>query len=669
VPAMPAPVAMPMRSLENAPLYENDLERYAELRSALSDELQGDRAGAVRRFQSILDRHPDFTDARGHFAWIRHVQGNTPEALALLLEVLHQTPEDHWAAQLRFDIAREALDVGAARESIPYMDDSQKAEAETELNHLENRIHRTEFTPGHRKDFESAMERMEKGDLDEPLSVLKILYEDYPSIPEVAYFYAHQILFQRGREVHESDRAAIVVFRRLWETKNFEDSSAWVSLLSYKLQDYQTCAKATLAALESDDGDPELRERLAIALENLEDYGEAIARYRDALNRRPHRAGIALNLYALLDKTGQQEAAEALKRKLTRKNADYPVLDAFRSHGCSRRPEYRRRERVGNEGWAGFVENPWKAVKDLLVSPKREAERAHRKLQFETGFRSVPCNLCGGASFTGVAVCPDNGWPVMRCHECGLLQTTPQPPQETLSRKYQEDYYSIETIRGMHEKAPVGGVPLLMLQRITSWLEECGLNEFSAGLESPTMLDVGCGTGILMRDFGILGWECEGTEVSRPISAFLEQELGYRIHEGLIRNLILPEDYYDLVCLNQVLEHVLDPLADLRRIRELLEPGGWLFVATPGADSIPAKLASVDWFYDPDHVFFFSRKTLFAMLEKAGFEILADKSYVGVGHETWDEAWLDEGIGPTVTGKVEEANQGDVLMVLARRPG
>ena len=665
---MPARVFKPVVDSEEAPLQQNEVERYAELRSALSDELQGNRARAIRRLRSIRDRHPDFADALGHFAWIRYTQGNSPEALALLLELLHQAPEDPRAARLRFDIACETLDLQAARESVAYLEESQETETEKELSQLEERILRTELTPEHREDFTSARQRMEKGDRDDALGAWANLYQNYPSISEVAYCYAKQVLLQRGRDVHEADREALVVFRRLWETKDFEDSSAWVSLISYKLQDYQTCANATRAALEARGSDWKLSERLAVALENLEEYDEAIASYRDVLDRRPHRSGIALNLYALLEKTGQGEAAGVLMKKLLHRDGDYPLLDAFRSPERIREPEYPRRKRAEEEGWVGSLRNPRRALKHLVVSPKREAERVRKHLRLEKGFQSVPCNLCGGVAFTGVAVCPNNGWPVMRCLGCGLLQTNPQPQQETLSGKYQEQYYSIETIRAIHRSAPVGGKPLLMLQRITSWLEECGLKEFSKELDPPKMLDVGCGTGILMRDFRILGWKCEGTEVSRPILDFLRKELGYRIHEGVLANLVLPKGDYHLVCLNQVLEHVLDPLSDLRRIHGLLAPGGWLFVATPGADSIPARLAGVDWFYDPDHVFFFSRKTLFALLEKAGFQVLADTSYVGVGHETWDEAWLDEGLGPTVKEKVEEANQGDVMMVLARKP-
>ena len=88
----------------------------------------------------------------------------------------------------------------------------------------------------------------------------------------------------------------------------------------------------------------------------------------------------------------------------------------------------------------------------------------------------------------------------------------------------------------------------------------------------------------------------------------------------------------------------------------------------PGVDSFPEKIAGASWYYDPDHTFFYSRGTLSETLAKAGFEILADGSYVGAGHETCDAAWVAEGFGPTFTDRVAQANRGDVLLMLARKP-
>jgi 2-polyprenyl-3-methyl-5-hydroxy-6-metoxy-1,4-benzoquinol methylase len=75
---------------------------------------------------------------------------------------------------------------------------------------------------------------------------------------------------------------------------------------------------------------------------------------------------------------------------------------------------------------------------------------------------------------------------------------------------------------------------------------------------------------------------------------------------------------FDVVTAIEVLEHVLDPVAELRRMRSLLRPGGLLFLTTgnaaPQADNLPA------WRYvTPEiHVSFFEPRTLERAMELAG---------------------------------------------------
>ena len=58
-----------------------------------------------------------------------------------------------------------------------------------------------------------------------------------------------------------------------------------------------------------------------------------------------------------------------------------------------------------------------------------------------------------------------------------------------------------------------------------------------------------------------------------PAVTFL-RELGYRVHKGMLETLNLGESRFDLVSLNHVIEHLLDPLAEIRRVRELLSRAG-----------------------------------------------------------------------------------------------
>jgi SAM-dependent methyltransferase len=73
-----------------------------------------------------------------------------------------------------------------------------------------------------------------------------------------------------------------------------------------------------------------------------------------------------------------------------------------------------------------------------------------------------------------------------------------------------------------------------------------------------------------------------------------------------------------------VLEHLADPLAALERLRRLLRPGGRLFLSTPDAGSLTARLMGRRWHYlDPvQHITVFSRDNLRRALERAGFSVV-----------------------------------------------
>ena len=128
-------------------------------------------------------------------------------------------------------------------------------------------------------------------------------------------------------------------------------------------------------------------------------------------------------------------------------------------------------------------------------------------------------------------------------------------------------------------------------------------------------LDYGCGNGGLVRHLrqsatcdasGFeTGWIAERAR-SHRIPVLSEDEA--RSHRGR----------YDVVTAIEVIEHVADPLSMLRAVRDLLKPGGLLFLTTGNA----AEHESLDrWSYVvPDiHVSFFEPRTLERALEKTGF--------------------------------------------------
>jgi SAM-dependent methyltransferase len=141
------------------------------------------------------------------------------------------------------------------------------------------------------------------------------------------------------------------------------------------------------------------------------------------------------------------------------------------------------------------------------------------------------------------------------------------------------------------------------------------------------LLDVGCSTGYFLNaarlDFATLG-----IEPSEWAAAFARNQLHLEVLTGTLENLDLPREGFDVVVLNDVIEHLTDPRAALLRVKDLLRPGGLLYLVTPDIDSLSARLLRSRWWgLRPAHIYYFSPRTLRDLLHETGFEVELVKSY------------------------------------------
>jgi 2-polyprenyl-3-methyl-5-hydroxy-6-metoxy-1,4-benzoquinol methylase len=109
-------------------------------------------------------------------------------------------------------------------------------------------------------------------------------------------------------------------------------------------------------------------------------------------------------------------------------------------------------------------------------------------------------------------------------------------------------------------------------------------------------LDIGCGVGVLLRDLAERGWKAEGVEWDAATAALAEQVSGCNVKAGDFREVELPKGSYDLIVLHHVLEHLDRPKAALKRIADLLAPGGTAVLIYPNPRSWAARRFGAHWF-------------------------------------------------------------------------
>jgi 2-polyprenyl-3-methyl-5-hydroxy-6-metoxy-1,4-benzoquinol methylase len=199
----------------------------------------------------------------------------------------------------------------------------------------------------------------------------------------------------------------------------------------------------------------------------------------------------------------------------------------------------------------------------------------------------------------------------VECSDCGLIFANPMP--------------NIETIKEGNRALNIHHVSRGTLSQYR------GGKEFSIFLRSfkpeGVMLDVGCAEG-----FFLLGieehskWKAEGVEIIESAVDFAKERLGLTVHPGTLDTLEDLSERYDFIRMNNVIEHVQDPVKFLQITNRLLKKGGRVYCSTPNGfqDGHVLKTANkhgIKVNLLENHFFYYLPKTLAKIFEACRFKI------------------------------------------------
>jgi SAM-dependent methyltransferase len=142
------------------------------------------------------------------------------------------------------------------------------------------------------------------------------------------------------------------------------------------------------------------------------------------------------------------------------------------------------------------------------------------------------------------------------------------------------------------------------------------------------LLDVGCGGGKFLRICKKLGAIEQGIEPSEH-GAKAAQGQGLNVFHGTIEQFAEQRsDKFDLITANHVIEHVPDPIRTLSVMRELLAPGGLIWIGVPNAAYPIAKALKGYWHSNdlPLHLMQFSPSSISEAGRRAGLRVRKQKT-------------------------------------------
>lgn len=160
-----------------------------------------------------------------------------------------------------------------------------------------------------------------------------------------------------------------------------------------------------------------------------------------------------------------------------------------------------------------------------------------------------------------------------------------------------------------------------------SWFNGLRSSAFRWVPKNVTVLDIGCGFGQSLGYHVVRGCDVYGVEADENINRVVNK-FGFKVHVGLFDDKLYSANFFDYITMDQVIEHVTEPMQSLKGMARILKSGGYIILSTPNATGWGAKFFGKRWinWHAPYHLQFFSKDSMSLVAEQAGLELLKVKT-------------------------------------------
>lgn len=160
-----------------------------------------------------------------------------------------------------------------------------------------------------------------------------------------------------------------------------------------------------------------------------------------------------------------------------------------------------------------------------------------------------------------------------------------------------------------------------------SWLRGDKSSTFRWVSKDVEILDIGCGFGESLGYHKARGCNVHGVEADENIKRVADK-FGFNVKVGLFNSNDYKKDSFDYITMDQVVEHLTNPLEILEGMKSVLKEGGHIVLSTPNANGFNAKIFKKRWinWHTPYHLQFFSKESIFIMAQKVGLEVQSIKT-------------------------------------------
>jgi len=249
------------------------------------------------------------------------------------------------------------------------------------------------------------------------------------------------------------------------------------------------------------------------------------------------------------------------------------------------------------------------------------------------------CDFCGHRNFKFLFYGFDKNLKIsgkfrlVKCIKCGLIFINPRPSFNELKRHYPKDeYYSLSKIKTKEDSKKTRFKIFLYNIYFNPETKKNLLRVLFSPFKflvrgakiilGKKLLDVGSGSGQFLYEMKHFGLETYGVEPG-DFDKKSAKKYGLNIKKTDLIKAKYPSNFFDIVTIYHVLEHVDNPSEILKEIKRILKKGGTLIIGVPNTNSLAQRLFRSNWisFDVPRHLFDFSEEILIKYLKKNSFKI------------------------------------------------
>jgi len=245
-------------------------------------------------------------------------------------------------------------------------------------------------------------------------------------------------------------------------------------------------------------------------------------------------------------------------------------------------------------------------------------------------FEQVKCCICSGTSFEHLADKDRYGLyvPTVICKDCGLVQTNPRMTQKSYEEFYNNEYRKLYGGAESSPKALFENQYNTLGLRIHSFLT----SNLNLDLRNELIVEVGCGAGGTLKYFRDQGSEIFGLDLGLKEVEYGRKEHNLNLEHGTIEKFKLLGRKPKIIIYCHVLEHVMNPVEELKKLKEYIGPETFVYIEVPGIKNLTQSYdENLLLYLQNAHIYHFTLNTLSRIAVLAGFKLVkGDESIYSV---------------------------------------